>query len=420
MATDQTSELTIRRARESDLADMARIHHTAYPGFPMTFEQRMDHFRSSPFLRLEDNWVCLRSDRIVGQFALYNFKMYRNGALIPVGGVARVAVPPEARRDHIARLMMVRAAQVMEQNATPLSLLYPFRHKFYRSIGWGIVGSVRRYRFDPATLPDYQQTRRTVSPVVTYDEQEEVMDCYRHWAEKRHGGLERNEQVWFESSFKNSLCYAYRTLAGKTEGYVLFEYEPLPAEKNLIASDIVVREMVWTSPDSFKGLIAFLRSQKDQIRQITYYDHSHLPFDQILTEPISVDGDRNTYLGAENSVNGSNLMGRVVQLRRALTIAGGLAGVQGRVTLKLSDPLIEANNSPLVVEYDGKRVDFPKTGDSPVTLSMPMEIFSAIYFGSLRLQEAVWLGLAEVDGKGEINWLDRVWSISPPVCLDHF
>ncbi|NQU05209.1 MAG: GNAT family N-acetyltransferase, partial [Calditrichaeota bacterium] len=122
------ANLTIRRTRDSDLAEMARIHAASYPGASLTLEERIRHIRDNPRLPLEDNWICERADRLIGMFALYNFRMYRGDSFVPAGGIGRVAVAPEARLEKIAYYMMKQAVEIMNQNGTPLSILHPFRH----------------------------------------------------------------------------------------------------------------------------------------------------------------------------------------------------------------------------------------------------------------------------------------------------
>ncbi|MDP8228936.1 MAG: GNAT family N-acetyltransferase [Candidatus Electryoneaceae bacterium] len=414
-------EILIIRARDQDLPEMARLHYTAYPGIPLTLEQRIENFRSDPRISLEDRWVCLRKDRLVGMFNLYNFQMYRSGELIPVGGIGGVAVSPEARREKIAYWMMMRAVRIMDKNGSPLSLLYPFRHNFYHRLGWGLIGRVQRYRFDPRSLPAYTDDKENVCPVTTSEDQEEVMSCYNRFAEKRNGLLRRDDPTWFETVFKNETCYAYRSSdSGKIEGYILFKYKPLSEETDFLDSDMSLREFVWTNQRSFRGLIGFLSAQRDQIRTIIYHDQSGLPFERLLTEPIAVGGQRNMPLGAETATVGSNLMGRIIQLRRALAVSGIDSNVQGKVTLKITDDLNPKNSEPLTVEFDNGKIDFPRNGTAPLMLLTDIATFSAIYWGSLRLPEAIWLGLVEIDGKGDIGFFDRALGVPHPICLDYF
>lgn len=413
-------DLKIHRAREADLAEMARIHHAAYPGIDATLEQRIETFRSDPCISLEDRWVCRRNGRVIGQFNLYNFRMFRDGEIIPVGGIGGVAVAPEARREKVAYWMMLRAVQIMEQNSIPLSALYPFRHKFYHKLGWGKIGKVTQYRFDPRSLPAYPG-KEHVTPVVTYEDQEDVMSCYRSWAENRNGLFERDDPVWHEKTFKNELCYGYRSpKSGDLEGYVLYSYKPLPFNTHFIETDLSIRELVWSNSDAFRGLISFLASQNGQVRSIEYHDQSGLPFEQILSEPIAVDGNRNIDLGGEFASVGSNQMGRIVQLRKILTLLGQGSKAKGKVTLHIQDDLNPENSKPVTVDFDNGHSEFPRNGSTDVTLSTDIATLSTLYWGAIRLPVAVWLGLVEIEGKGNARFLERLFDVSAPVCLDYF
>ncbi len=413
-------DLKIHRARDADLAEMARIHHASYPGIDATLEQRIETFRSDPCISLEDRWVCLRNDRVIGQFNLYNFRMFRDGEIIPVGGIGGVAVAPEARREKIAYWMMLRAIQIMEQNSTPLSALYPFRHRFYHKLGWGKVGKVVRYRFNPKSLPAYPG-KQHVTPVITYEDQEEVMTCYRRWAEDRNGLFERDERVWYEKTFKNELCFGYRSpKSGEIEGYVLYSYKPLPFDTHFLETDLSIRELIWTNRGAFRGLVGFLASQGDQVRSIEYHDQSGLPFEQILSEPVAVNGQRNMELGSEVAAVGSNLMGRIIRLRKILTLLGRGNHTKGKVTFNIKDDLNPENSKPVTVDFDNGHSEFPRNGSADITLSTDIATLSAIYWGAMRLPVAVWLGLVELEGKGDTRFLERLFAVSSPVCLDYF
>ncbi len=412
--------IIIRRARDNDLPEMARIHQASYPGIDLTLEQRMEHLHNDPCISFQDRWVCQKKNQLVGQFNLYNFNMYRDGETIPLGGIGGVAVAPEARKEKIAYWMMLRAVQIMEQNGTPLSVLYPFLHRFYRRLGWGMIGKVVRYKFDPSTLPKYSG-KENVIPVITYEDQEEVMECYNHYGEQRNGLIERDEPRWFEKTFKNELCYAYRsTESGRIEGYILYKYRPLPHDTHFLVTDLDLREFVWTNRQSFRGLISFLSSQSDQVRAIVFHDQSGLPFEQIFSEPISVEGQRNFELGAETATIGTNLMGRIIQLRRVLKMMGKKSNLQGKVTFKVTDDLNSNNNQPLTVNFDNGNTEFLRKDSADVVLSTDIATLSSIYWGGLRLQEAKWLGLVEIDGNGNSRFLDKLLAVSRPICLDYF
>lgn len=410
--------LTIRRARDSDLPEMARIHFASYPGIPMSLEERIGHFREDPRLSLEGNWICERAGHLIGLFALYNFQMYRSGSISPAGGIGRVAVAPEARMEKTAYWMMAEAVRIMDQNGVPVSILYPFRHGFYRKLGWGLAGRVKLYHIPPTSIPLYSE-REGVTPASTREEFEEIMVCYHRFANESSGLLVRDDPVWYEHVLKNHLAYMIRGESGTVDGYLIYKYRPQSSSKAFMRSDLVIREMVYTTNHSLRGILGFLSSQRDQIESIEYYDHYDLPLEQILSEPLMTDGKRNIRLGAETAWIGSGLMARIVQLRRVLA-AGGLGRGDGTVTFKIKDELNPENSAPLIVEIHDGKVEFLKQTSQGLTLATDMATFSSIYWGALTLSDALYFGKVEMEGRGDASFLHDSFSFPRSVCLDYF
>jgi len=412
-------DLTIRRARDGDLPDMARIHFAAYPGLPLTLEERIDHFKDDPRLPLEDNWVCERNGRLIGTFALYNFSMYRSGSVYPAGGIGRVAVAPEGRLEKIAYYLMERAVQIMDQNGVPLSILYPFRHSYYRKLGWGIAEQVRFYRISPESIPVFAE-RAGMAPIRESSEYEDVMSCYHRFADGSNGLLVRSEPVWYEHVLKNNLAYSYRPDdEGDVEGYIIYRYRPHSSTEAFMVSDLIVREMLWTSERGFRGILGFLSAQRDQVRSVEYYDHYNLPLEHLLKDPRMVNGKQNMTLGAETAWIGSGLMGRIIQLRRIFTTVKFGKG-DGTVTFRIKDELNTANSAPLTVEFENGRAEIKRRASAGLCLNTDIATFSSIFWGALSLREAVYLGKVELEGSEDSSFLYSVLSFPRSICLDYF
>ncbi len=412
--------LQIRRGRDSDLPEMARIYNSSYPNAGFTLNEAIEQFRTNPRMPLEDYWVCEKDNHLAGLFALYNFRMNRIGNLIPVGGIGSVAVPPEARRGRIAYWLMAKAVDIMEQNRIPLSMLYPFKHSFYNNLGWGTIGRVNLYRFDPASLPNFPE-RDNIRPVISTEEQESVMKCYRLYGKRQNGILERDDPYWYEVVFKNSHCYAYLSPdSGTIEGYLTYRYKPYPLEKDFTATDIDVWDFVWNSKKAFHGLLGFLASQRDQVKIINFPDRSNLPLDLILREPRMPDGKHDWVMGAETVHVGSSLMGRIIKLRQAIKLLKLPEHISGKVTLEIEDNLNEANNEPLTIEIDKGMLEFKPRLKANITFKSDISTLSSLYWGILNIKEAILLGKADIEGKGDAAFLTRLFEVPSPICLDHF
>jgi predicted acetyltransferase len=400
---------------------MGRIHQQCYPNDNITLEERIERFRSNPRIALEDHWVCESNGRLMGMFALYPFRMYRSGMMIPTGGIGLVAVPPEARRGGVAYEMMAKAIEIMDQNNMPLSILHPFRHSFYRKLGWGLVGENTVFRFSPRNLPDFPE-RENVLPVITTDEYEAVMTCYHQYASRQNGLLARDDPYWYEIVFKNAHCYAYiDPTSGAVEGYLTFRYKPHPWEQAFMTSDFTVWDFVWNSRRALHGLLGFLGAQTDQIESIIFPGQVGLPLAHLLKEPLMPKGSQNMVLGAETATLGSTMMGRIVQLRRTLKVTGKLGDAPGKVTLNIHDDMNPANAEPVTLDIQDGQVEFlPASQKADIQLNTDMSTFSAMFWGALKLTDAVVLGLVELEGKGDAGFLKRMFTAPKPICFDHF
>jgi len=386
----------------------------------MTLEQVIERFRSNPQISLEEFWVCQRDGNLVGFFGIYNFQIYRNGKKIPTGGIGSVAVSAEARRDRIAHWMMLRAVEIMDQNNIPLSILHPFRHSFYRHLGWGLTGKVHMYRFSPKSLLDYPE-RRQVSPVISTDDQEQVMSCYLKYARRNNGLVVRKDAQWYESIFKNSQCYAYISPeTEEVEGYLTFRYRNAEKGHQHVAADIDIWDFVWNSRSALYGLLGFISSQRDQVNLVNFADQSGLPFSQILSDPLMPDGISNFHLGAETTHIGSGFMGRIINLKKALLIAGNMGNVSGKVTLQIEDKLNPANEMPVTLEIEDGTPEILARGSADIKFKTNIATFSAIYWGSLKIMDAVVLNLLELEGKGDAGFLRKMFDLPKPQCMDYF
>ncbi len=412
------SDIQIRRARDGDIPEMARLHYASFPEMGITPEERAERFRSNPLLSLEDHWVCERAGKLLGLFALYDFKLFRYKDLIRTGGIAIVSVAPEVRRQKIALYMMIRAIQIMDQNGVALSALYPFNHTFYRRLGWGFIGHIHYYRFPAGALPVLPE-RDNVIYVWSNEEREEVMLCYRRFAELHNGLFQRPEPVWFESVFKRSFCYAYRSPDnGELEGYITLNYEALPKEEYLSGCDIRVIDFVWLTDRALRGLIGFLAAQSDQARCVILADQSGIPFEFLCENPLMQAGRHTWQMGAETARLGVSMMGRIVSLRRTL-LGSSFGNGAGQIKLEIKDSLNPTNCEPLTIEFKDGKAEFIKQNAS-LTLKTDISTFSSIYWGALSIEAAVSLGLVEIEGKADWRFLKSVLYIPKPICYEYF
>lgn len=79
--------------------------------------------------------------RLQGMARLRSYEQYWGGRAVPMGGVAAVAVHPDARGRGLARAMMRALLDLMVEAGQPVSTLFPTAAGIYRPLGWEVVGS---------------------------------------------------------------------------------------------------------------------------------------------------------------------------------------------------------------------------------------------------------------------------------------
>ena len=84
-------------------------------------------------------------DRLVAVAVGRPYDQWWCGRVVPMCGIASVAVHPDARGRGLVRLLM---AAVVRQTSAPLSVLFPTAPGVYRPLGWEVVGTL-----DETTVP---------------------------------------------------------------------------------------------------------------------------------------------------------------------------------------------------------------------------------------------------------------------------
>jgi predicted acetyltransferase len=80
--------------------------------------------------------------RIVASARIRSYEQLWGGRAVPMGGIAAVAVHPDARGQGQASRLMRGLLPVMRAAGQPISVLFPTGVGVYRPVGWEVVGSL--------------------------------------------------------------------------------------------------------------------------------------------------------------------------------------------------------------------------------------------------------------------------------------
>lgn len=90
--------------------------------------------------------------RLVGSARVAPYEQWWGGRSVPMGGVAGVAVHPDARGRGLASRLVGGLDELMRGQGQHVSALFPTAVELYRRLGWEVVGSLDETRLDPASL----------------------------------------------------------------------------------------------------------------------------------------------------------------------------------------------------------------------------------------------------------------------------
>src|SRR3954471_19849362 len=107
--------LELRQATMDDAPRMAQLSIRAYPRADDGAAAREQRYHKSVWYTFADYTLAERDGRLVGQCVTIPFTGWFGGVEAPVGGLAGVAVAPEARRTGVATALVERHLALMAE-----------------------------------------------------------------------------------------------------------------------------------------------------------------------------------------------------------------------------------------------------------------------------------------------------------------
>ncbi len=183
------------------------------------------------------------------------FKMY---------GVGGVASKPEYRNRGIVREIMIRMFKDMYDNKIPISVLYPFKHSFYETLGYKVVDEIFYYQFKISDII-YKKTNYYMKEVVRIDD--DIRSVYDK-AILNFDYIAKRPQIGFwRGHFKGNykfICYN----GVQPVGYVIMYFANLNDAVKSPEKTIVIRETFWLDQTAKQTIFNFLWSHRDQRKYI--------------------------------------------------------------------------------------------------------------------------------------------------------
>ncbi|MCL4538066.1 MAG: GNAT family N-acetyltransferase [Bacteroidetes bacterium] len=340
------------------------------------------------------------------------FDICSRGVRMPMAGIAAVAVQPEVRRHGLADTLMEDALKKMYEMGFPVSMLFPFRHRFYKKYGYAYVGNMMMYDISPSDIRSFPERSR-VRPFNKSD-RNRVKKILEQEIQT-HGSFtpRRNDSFWdlvVLPKFKEAYIYD----DGEAKGYLVYELykEPAPTPGAFGEPIINIKELVGLDAAAHRGLWGFVSALGEQVSRVKFLGPADYPLHLFLKEPREKDYDRLFFEYKSFSTLAPGFMMRVINVRDALSrLRHGIESPADFV-LKINDGNLPQNSRPVNVHVHEGETAVDDTG-STVQFESDIEVFSQIYSGFLRPSDAVRYGFATGDAS-VLSKLDELFRAPLP------
>ncbi len=414
----------VRRIPEHDYDALATIITNAYPTFKLTTPEARERFKqrtaareaSDPTQRL---YGLYRDDVLLGSMSIHSYTMNMRGYMLLARGVGMVAVDLAHKKEHVARDLIRFFIENSRADEAPIALLYPFRPDFYKQMGFGYGTKQNQYHVVPSALP--AAGRRDRVGFLTSDDREAVRACFNRYTTRTHGMIEKSAPE-VDHLFDNPdmRLVGYRGEQG-LEGYLAFTFRTLH-DGNPMQLELLGQEMIYENRDALLGLLAFLRSQFDQVHRIQF-DTQDEDFHYLLDDPRDATNNLLPSVYHQSNTQGTGLMYRVVDIKRIFEQLGDASFDGQSVTLRLTvrDSFLPENDSDVLVQFREGKPQVLEQGEPDAEVSIGIAEFSALLMGCVSFASLYTFGLVALSDPNDVDRIDRLFAVpKKPICLTAF
>ena len=413
----------IKKIPLRDLDDFISIADNAYPGLGMISVQERQRMRQQLVMLSKDpsiaHYGAYRGRRLVGGMLVYDFNMNFFSVNTLVGGVGFVAVDLLHKKEKVCRDLIVYFLNLYLRKKSSMVALYPFRPDFYRKMGFGYGTKLNLYRIRPEDLPSgsSREHLRFLAP----GDRKAFKQCNDRFCKKHHGMFELKKHELL-SFFKNP---AAKTVVyeknNRILGYLSFVFKKA-SDENILKNYILIRRLIYESRDVLHELLAFLRTQSDQVPQVvfpTQDDMVHF----LVKDPRDGSDNIIPLIAHQTNTQGIGIMYRVIDTRGIFrTLANHQFGHQSyRLKLSIRDNFLKENDGSLILEFNNGRFSTKKGGNYDVEVSLDVSDFSSLLVGSVDYRSLYQYGLTEISDQKYVDIVADTFRVEQkPICHTTF
>lgn len=358
---------------------------------------------------------------IAGCLRITPFEVYSRGTKMPMAGIAAVAVQPEARRRGIAEALMEDALRKMYEMDYPISMLFPFKHHFYKKFGYGYVGNMMHYELTPSNISEFtaesralsREERSHVRAFNKSDKNKLKRVLQEEMQANRRLTLSRNDNFWDLVVFpKFKDAYVYDD--GEVKGYIVLEvYKEHGSSVGLVGQTILnIKELVGLDAVVHRGLWGFIGALGEQVSRIKFLAPADYPLHLFLKEPREPEYRRLFFEYKSFSTLAAGFMLRVINVFDALSRLHHSVDFPTDFVIRVNDGSLRQNSRTFNLHVHNGETVVDETKQN-VQFESDIETFSQIYSGFLKPSDALRFGLAQAE-KSIAAKLDELFGAPAP------
>ena len=371
-----------------------RLGRLAFGGDPAADPPPVEEPASS------DAWGVLDArGRLVAKARLLDHGQWWGGRSVPMGGVAGVAVHPDARGSGVAGRLLRTLADAMQERGQGISALFPTTVGLYRRLGWEVSGTLDETVLTTRALADAgaapgapKVTVRSADP----DEAATVHELYSRWAAGGSGALTREGRGFPDGrgvAFESDVVAVATAQDGTALGYVSYDRGRGYDER----AELVLWELVAHEPAAACALLESV-GRWHPVAPSTRWHGPTAELARLLPTLVPAP------------VRSRPWMLRVVDPELAVSARGWATDLDLR--LRVSDPERGDRTWHLRVR-DGQGHLEPATGDAPTLHTRGLAL---LFAGAADTSAVRRLGLLD----GPLPGLDAAVAGPVPALLDYF
>lgn len=350
-----------------------------------------------PFLSHTRHWALKRDGNVVGGFGMLETDCILRGATVPCGGIAAVAVAPEARSQGVAAEMMRAAAREYKERGYALGSLYAFRESYYRKFGYEVCGT--RLEIDVANqaFPKF----RTLLPVTRLNGSAgpgQILDCYKAYASRFNGCTSRQGKLWDRILPPTGNRHIY--VAGDpVEAYAVVQH----VDEFWTTQKIV--EIAYTTRAGFETIFATLFGIGANKSSIKFDEPGDSLYLAIATDKFVTVNTR------------SQIMFRVLDVEAALSVIP--CGDEAEFSFELDDPELPENSGCWRVKRDAGGTEVSAYHGQP-DLTFSIQRFTQALMGDPSLEQLATWGFVEVHNPNGLRDAIKMLPRQTSYCMEFF